>query len=409
MVGLLHEEAVGQLAQRQGRHHRGGSDEEAGVLPLFLEPLDHALGIPRSDHHVGLGGGLHRLDGVEVDDLVECDDAAEGRTLVAGERIGVGGGQVVADREAARVGVLDDRNGGAVTQIVDQLPRRVSVEEVEVAEAHPTELLSAVPPTRGPLHPVAGALLMGILAIAEVLGALQGHVNRGRQWIGVGHLGCLVVEPVDDRRVVGRGMGEGLAGQRATHAGRGVAAGSDLFEHRLVVGRVDKDRDVLVVLGRRPHQGRAADVDQVLRRRARRVIERRRVGPEWVEVRHHDVDQVDVVVLEIGEVGRVAAVGEEPAVHPGVEGDDPVAEHGREAGELGHVGDRDAGVGDHPGGAARRDQLHTELVEGGGELRDPRLVIHRQQRTHWSEPSRRIRRRGQGRHIRRPLRWPPTG
>ena len=71
---------------------------------------------------------------------------------------------------------------------------------------------------------------MRVLAVAQHLGALQGEVQRRRQdggqlgLLGVGLGGALEavdrcgpagVEPGDDGRVVGRGVGEGGPGQPA--------------------------------------------------------------------------------------------------------------------------------------------------------------------------------------------------
>ena len=78
-----------------------------------------------------------------------------------------------------------------------------------------------------------------------------------------------------------------------------------------------------------------------------------RLGAERVEVRHHEVDRVDAVLGHVGLVVGVAAVGEDPAVHLRVQRDDPVAEDGREAGELGDVGDGEAGVAQAPGRCRR--------------------------------------------------------
>src|SRR5690606_19930300 len=73
-------------------------------------------------------------------------------------------------------------------------------------------------------------------------------------------------------------------------------------------------------------------------------------------------------------------VGEDPAVHLRVEGDDAVAEDRRVAGEIGHVRDRDPGVGDRAGRAAARDQTPAQPVEALGQLDDAGLVVHGEQR-----------------------------
>ena len=71
------------------------------------------------------------------------------------------------------------------------------------------------------------------------------------------------------------------------------AAAAQLVEHHVVVGRVDDDADVRVVLGRGPDHGRPADVV---------IVDEldRRVGPERVEVHDDEVDRLDAVLRHVG-------------------------------------------------------------------------------------------------------------
>ncbi len=69
------------------------------------------------------------------------------------------------------------------------------------------------------VEPVPGTDLVGVLAVAEVLHAFEGEVQRvGQRVVGVGHL-VGVVEPAHDGGVVGGGVREGLAGQHPPGAG----------------------------------------------------------------------------------------------------------------------------------------------------------------------------------------------
>ena len=120
------------------------------------------------------------------------------------------------------------------------------------------------------------------------------------------------------------------------------------------------------------HHRRSADVDQL----------DRRIGRERVEVRHHEVERLDPVLVHVGLVLRVRRVGEQAAVDLRVQRDHAVVEDRRDAGELGDVGDRDAGVGDRRRGPAARHERHVELVEGARELHDPGLVVDGQQGPH---------------------------
>ena len=178
------------------------------------------------------------------------------------------------------------------------------------------------------------------------------------------------VEPGHDLGVVGGRAGERRGRQPAAGGRRQPAALAQLGEHRLVVGRVDDDADVGVVLGRRPDHRRAADVDQV----------DARIAGERVEVDDDERDRRDVVVLEVTAVVGIVRVGEDPAVHLRVERHDAVAEDGGEPRDLGDVGHRDAGLGDGPRRAAAGQQRPAELVETTGEVGDAGLVVHGEQR-----------------------------
>ena len=222
---LLHEPGAVQLAQREARHARGGRREDARVLALGDEGLDDAVVVAGRDDHVGLGGGDHARHRGLVDRDAGGDDAAERGAGVAVEGEAVGLVEGVGHRHPARVGVLDDGDGGLARrdlgQVVGQVPGGVGVEQVEVAERQARVLGDAVHPRRPPDLAVAGAALVRVLAVAELVDPFEGEVHGDRQCVGlVAVAGRGLVEPGDDGGVVGGGVGEGLAGQRAAGAVR---------------------------------------------------------------------------------------------------------------------------------------------------------------------------------------------
>ena len=199
-------------------------------------------------------------------------------------------------------------------------------------------------------HPVAGPVLVRVLAVAQRSGPLEGQVDGRRQerrGLEVGDQGpalggqggvLALVEPLDDGGVVPGGVGERLPGQAAAGVDRERPVGTELVEDGAVVGGVDHHRDVVVVLGRGPDHGRPAHVDQL----------DRRVGRERVEVADDQVDEADAQPVERVEVLGLGAVGQDAAVDHRVEGLDPAPEHLGRAGELGHLGVVDAGRGSAP-------------------------------------------------------------
>jgi hypothetical protein len=190
------------------------------------------------------------------------------------------------------------------------------------------------------------------------------------------------VEPVRDLGVVGRDRHERVARQPATGGGRHRPLGGDLGEHRFVVDRVHDDSDVRVVLRCCAHHRRAADVDQLDARAAR----------ERIQVHHHEVDRLDAVLGQVGDVLGLGRVGEQSAVHLRVQRHHAVIEDRRHTREVGDVDRRHPG-GDHGlGGTATAHDRPAELVETGGELHDPGLVVHGQQRDgHATDVTRRWR------------------
>ncbi len=62
----------------------------------------------------------------------------------------------------------------------------------------------------------------------------------------------------------------------------------------------------------------------------------------------------------VGLVVGVAAVGEDPAVDLGVQGDHPVPEDGGEPGEVGDVGDGEVGLAQGGGRAPAGDEVPAQ-------------------------------------------------
>jgi hypothetical protein len=142
---------------------------------------------------------------------------------------------------------------------------------------------------------------VGVGAVAE-LHALY----TGRALGLAAERGVLLAEVVGDRSVVVGGLLEGLEREPAL---RLVADGTllaPLSEDRLVVGGRREDRDPAVVLGRRPEEGDAANVN-LLDRAGERAVGLLRLEHEGVQVAGDDRDGRDRVGREVGQVGRDVA------------------------------------------------------------------------------------------------------
>ena len=185
---------------------------------MFFFPVstrEGVVGEGRRDDDLGehLGDLLgHR----QVDLAVGRDDAAERRHRVAGVRLAVRGGDVGADGDPARVGVLDDRDAG-VGVVVRGPPGGVGVDVVVVGHRLAVQLLGVREP--GLEAPVERGALVRVLAVAQHVGALPAGADPRREdRLLVGREDA--AHPGGDRDVVARGVPEGV-GRPAAAARRG--------------------------------------------------------------------------------------------------------------------------------------------------------------------------------------------
>ncbi len=365
---------------------------DARGLATALQLLQGRRCVRRANNDVGLRSGRDGLGHLFGDVAPDGHHAPERTERVGLERPPVGGDEIAGHGGAARVGVLDDGHRdlagpGVSGQLVDQPPRRVAVEDVQVGQRAARVLDHAVPPAGRPRLAVARASLVRVLSVAQQLGAFEREVQGRRE--DLGQLGLLDVgsggarevpdgcgpagvEPGDDGRVVGGSVGERGPGEPATGRRRERAGDPQLLEHGRVVGRRGDDADVLVVLGRRPHHGRAPDVDEL----------DGGVGGERIEIRHHQVDGIDPEGRQVVEMLGLGAVGEDPAVDLGVEGLDPPTEHLGRAGHLCHLDVGDVGLAQRGRRVAAGDQLPAQFREALGQLDQALLVVDGQQRPH---------------------------
>ena len=215
---------------------------------------------------------------------------------------------------------------------------------------------------------------MRVLAVREV-GDLLVRVHHHRREVVL-----LLGEPAGDRGVVARGVRERLGRQRLARAERQLPLGVlELLQHGVVHLGPGHDRREREVLRRRADHRRPADVDVL----DHLVLGRTAAGGgplERVEVHAHEVDELDALLLGGEHVVGVVAQREQPGVELRVQRLDAAA---HDLGEAGEVLDRthlEARLRELAGGAAGRDQLDAELRQPAGEIGDPPLVGHRQQR-----------------------------
>ena len=242
---------------------------------------------------------------------------------------------------------------------------------------------------------VEGRALVGVLAVAQAGDALEGDAQRGRRLVAV-------PEPLGDGAVVTGDVLERLPGEPAASAGGEAVLGEGL-QGRAVIGRVDEDHDIGVVLGGGAEHGGAADVDVLDALGEGGAALPGDDGAEGVEVAGDEVDRPEAVLGEGPVVFGQVAAGEDARVDGGVEGLHAAVEHLGEARDLLDAGNRHACRLDGSLRAACRDEFPAELVEPAGEVLDSGLVVDAQQSAHRSPPLLLFRR------SKRPVRTERTG
>jgi hypothetical protein len=271
--------------------------------------------------------------------------------------------------------VFDDGHR-RLLELADQLARGVGVEQVVVGKLLALQLLEAGKDPALSLGGVERRPLVGILAIPGLELLLQ--VDQEMARIEVAVVAALTLEPGGDRRIVGLGVAEGLDGKTAAETlGHHPITLLERRQHLWIVIGIDHHYDPLVVLGRRPHHRRAADVDHLHHLLEGGTLGCRRLA-EGVEVDHHQIDGQDRVLAQLTEVRAAPPVGEDAAMDPRMQGLDPAVQ---DLGELGHLRDRHhrhPRLLEHLEGAAGREELDPQPVESLGKLRQTSLVVDRE-------------------------------
>ena len=187
-------------------------------------------------------------------------------------------------------------------------------------------------------------------------------------------------EEVGDRPIVAGRVGEGLAGQAAAQLQRGAAVGRDLVEDLRILGRIGGDGGEGVVLGRRAHQRRPADVDLLDGLFQRNALPRHG-GLERIEIHHDQLEGEDAVLGQRLHVLGIVVAAEDAAVDLRMEGFQPAVHHFGEAGVLGDVADGDALALQVFSGSAGAEDFHAGGDQSAGEIGQPQLVADADQGT----------------------------
>src|SRR5690554_63121 len=319
--------------------------------------------------HNGLGSG-------RVQFPVKGDDAAERRSGVGGEGQVIGLQNIGTDGYATGVGVLDD-HAGRIGEGLDALQGGVGVGYVVVAQFLALQLFGGG--DAGFLWVAFGierSTLVRVFTVAHILDLHELGVE------GAGEISVVVVrgaatQVVGDGTVVTGGVFEGLYRQVEACVVTGLAiVVVELFQYPAVVGSVDYDGDIVVVLGRSTDHGGAADVD-VLNGGGQIAVGVGYGVFKRIQVYHHHVDGVNAVLAHDGIIG--AATAQNATVDLRVQGFYPAVHHFRETGVVGHFSDRYVVFLEQAEGAASGEQLNAAFSQGTAKIDDAGFITHADQ------------------------------
>ena len=276
----------------------------------------------------------------------------------------VGLDQLVVRGQPDRVGVLDDGHGRR------RVVARDPVGGVEIEQVVERRHL-ALQPGRVGERPAAvrrlaverGALVR-VLAVAQVVDLLEDEREMARERVARD-----LVEVGGDLGVIGGDRAERLGGELGPQLGADDAELAQLRDDLLVVARVGDRGDARRVARGRAEEGRPGDVDHL-----DRLVEpdeldadRRR---ERLDVDDHEIDQPDPLRLQLLDLGRDVAPGEDAGVDRVVEGLDLAADIGFALGQGGDRIDLDAFRGQRIARAIGGVDLDPEPEQVAGEFDD---------------------------------------
>ena len=183
----------------------------------------------------------------------------------------------------------------------------------------------------------------------------------------------LLGEPIGDRRIVGRRARKSLGGELAAQLQRRHAAvGFEFRNERGVIARLDRDRDVGMVLRRGADHRHAADVDVL--DAGGEIAAARGGGFERIQTDRQNIDRADAVRAHRLGMGGIVAHGEKPAMHRRMQRLDPAIHHFGESGQFADVEYLEAGVAQRFAGTAGRDELDAEAGQRAREFDHARFV-----------------------------------
>ena len=378
VVAVLHQHAAGDDRGGLAGAARIGQAVDDQQAKVFLARKSRNRSLVRAgrDHHFG-EDGADCFCGRPIKRDVGGNDPAERGDRIAGQRLVPRIDQARPRRHAARIGVLDNHHGRVLPgKLARQFERGIGVVVVVVGKLLALKLpgLRDSVGERTVRH-IERSVLVRVFTIAQRGDEAAGHRPRRRKLLR--HVNAR--EPARDGRIVSRRLRIGLGRHCPPEIEPGPAVGALNFrDQRGIVRRIGHDCNVRVVLGRRSHHRRPADIDVL-----DHFIASGALGhgfAERVEVDHHQIDRTDIVFGHRGRVFGIVAHRQQAAVDFGVQRLDASVHHFGKAGQVRNVAHRQPGIAQCLGGAAGGNEIDAVRSQRLAQFDKPGLVGHREQR-----------------------------
>ena len=312
----------------------------------------------------------HRFGRFLVAFPIHRDDAAERRFAVRFKRAAKRLGRRFPERRAARIRVLHDDASRLVLPFRRQIPGRFHVDDIVVREFFPVELARRRDTARCFRIFVKRRFLMRIFPIAQLLDFCVRHGQHVRHF-ALARRDFLrqeirdgtIVEPRMQIRFLRKGEPEIFIERPGIHPGNNF----------FVLRRIDDNRHIFVILRRRAHHGRPADID-IFDGFFQRDAGLGNRFPERIQIDADEINADDAVLFHRGDMRRIVADGQNPAVNFRMQRLHTPVHHLRKSRHIGHGHDRNAGLGNGFHRAAGGNEGDAARVKRFGEIDDSRLV-----------------------------------
>ena len=149
-----------------------------------------------------------------------------------------------------------------------------------------------------------------------------------------------LVQECADGAIVGRSFNERFNGEALPQLQRRLAfVIAHGFEHEIVIGRIDNNRDALIIFGRASNHRWPADID-IFDCFGQGHIRFRNGLLEWIEIDHDQIDRLEPLFARFLFMLRITPFVEQSAVHSRMQSFHAPFQHFREASEAGYFAHR---------------------------------------------------------------------